>query len=76
MYFKKSILGSLITLVIAATTSNTAVANEVTGNFSKLNLVGSEVSNKTKATSYIVQLKGIQLSLKRNILVNFYQLTS
>ncbi len=56
MHFKKSILGSLITLAITA--SNTVVANEVTVDVSKLKSVGSEVSSKQTATSYIVQLKG------------------
>ncbi len=58
MHFKKSILGSLITLAITATGTCTVVANEITGDISKFKSVGTEVSSKQKATSYIVQLKG------------------
>jgi len=58
MHFKKSILGSLITIAITAAASSTVVANEVTGDISKFKSVGNEVSSKQKATSYIVQLKG------------------
>ncbi|KGJ89200.1 S8 family serine peptidase [Colwellia psychrerythraea] len=58
MHFKKSIVGSLITLAIAATATSTVFANEVTGDISKFKSVGSEVSSKQKTTGYIVQLKG------------------
>jgi len=59
MHFKKSILGSLITLAITAGASSTVIANEINGDISKFKSVGSEVSSKqNKATSYIVQLKG------------------
>jgi len=58
MHFKKSILGSLITLAITAAAPSTVVANEVTGDISKFKSVGNEVNSKQKASSYIVQLKG------------------
>ncbi|MCJ8296561.1 MAG: S8 family serine peptidase [Colwellia sp.] len=58
MHFKKSILGSLITLVITAGATSTVVANEVTVDISKLKLVGNEVSSTKQATNFIVQLKG------------------
>ncbi len=58
MHFKKSLVGSLITLAITATANTTAVANEVSGDINKFKSVGSEVNTKQKATGYIVQLKG------------------
>jgi len=59
MHFKKSIIGSLITLAFTAAASNAAVANEVTVDTSQLKLVGNELSsNSTQATNFIVQLKG------------------
>jgi hypothetical protein len=57
MHFKKSLVGSFITLAIAAT-SSTAIANEISGDITKFKLAGSEVSTKKKATNYIVQLRG------------------
>jgi len=58
MHFKKSIVGSLITLALTAGASNAVVANEITGDISKFKSVGSEVNTKHKTTGYIVQLKG------------------
>lgn len=58
MHFKKSIVGSLITLAFTAGASNAVVANEITGDISKFKSVGSEVNTKHKTTGYIVQLKG------------------
>lgn len=58
MHFKKSILGSLVTLAISASATGTVIANEVTADISKFKVVGNEISSKQKATSYIVQLKG------------------
>jgi hypothetical protein len=58
MHFKKSIIGSLITLAFTAVTSSAAVANEVTGDISKFKSVGNEVSTIKQTTNFIVQLKG------------------
>ncbi len=58
MHFKKSIVGSLITLAFAAGASNAVVANEITVDISKFKSVGSQVDTKHKTTGYIVQLKG------------------
>ncbi|PKI12581.1 S8 family serine peptidase [Colwellia sp. 12G3] len=58
MHFKKSIIGSLITLAFTAAASNAAVANEVTGDISKFKSAGNEVSTSKQATNFIVQLKG------------------
>lgn len=59
MHFKKSILGSLITLVITAATSATVIANEVTGDINKFKAPNSKASNKKQNTNgFIVQLKG------------------
>jgi hypothetical protein len=58
MHFKKSIVGTLITLAFTAGASNAVVANEVTGDISKFKSVGSEVNSKHKTTGYIIQLKG------------------
>jgi len=59
MHFKKSIIGSLITLAFSAAASNAAVANQVAVDTSQLKLVGNELSSSnTQATNFIVQLKG------------------
>ncbi len=58
MYFKKTILGSLITLAFTTGVSTNAMANEVTADISKFKSTGNTVKTKHKATSYIVQLKG------------------
>lgn len=59
MHFKKSILGSLITLAITVGTSATVIANEVAGDISKFKVTGSEVNNKKQnLNGFIVQLKG------------------
>ena len=58
MHFKRSIIGSLITLAFTAGASNAVVANEITVDISKYKSVGSEVNNKHKTTGYIIQLKG------------------
>ncbi|GAW97853.1 MULTISPECIES: S8 family serine peptidase [Colwellia] len=58
MYFKKSIIGSLITLALTAGASNAVVANEITGDISKFKSVGSEINSKHKTTGYIIQLRG------------------
>ena len=58
MHFKKSIVGSLITLALTAGASSAVVANEVTGDISKFKSVGSDINTKQKSTNYIVQLKG------------------
>jgi hypothetical protein len=58
MYFKRSILGSLVALAFTAGASTNVVANEVTGDISKFKSAGSTTETKQKGTSYIVQLKG------------------
>ena len=58
MHFKKSIVGSLITLAITAGASTTVFSNEITGDISKFKSVGSELNSKQKTTGYIIQLKG------------------
>lgn len=58
MYFKKSIVGSLITLALTTVVSNTVIANEVSGDISKYKSAGNVASSKHVGNGYIVQLKG------------------
>ncbi|OUR62598.1 serine protease [Colwellia sp. 39_35_sub15_T18] len=56
MQLKRSILGSLITLAVTASTN--VIANEISIDRSKLKNTGSAVQTKPKSTNFIVQLKG------------------
>ena len=58
MYFKKSIVGSLITLAFTAGASSVAIANEVTGDTTKYTFIGNVDNTKSQSVNYIVQLKG------------------
>ncbi len=58
MHFKRSILGSLITLAFTTGATTNVIANEVSGDISKFKSAGNIVETKQKATSYIIQLKG------------------
>ncbi|WDE06585.1 S8 family serine peptidase [Thalassomonas viridans] len=58
MQFKKSILGSVITVALSASVSSVVSAQEINVDTSRLIEAGSPVQNvQSQATSYIVQLK-------------------
>ena len=58
MQFKKSILGSLITVALSASVSSVVSAQEINVDTSRLIEAGSPVQNvQSQAVSYIVQLK-------------------
>lgn len=56
MQFKKSIVGSIVTLALA--TSGNVIANEVSGDISLYKESGNSASTKKSSGLYIVQLKG------------------
>jgi len=58
MQFRRSILGTFITLAVTATASSYATANEISVDQSKLSTNGASLNLKQNTSSYIVQLKG------------------